>query len=251
LNLEDFLKGIKKFETEFWFGDIIYFAALDELQPMREGIEGLKGEEVTHLLTQVVKLYLVQWGQMARTVNQDHIKWDELANRLLGNESLLIEDPHQALLGVDLHNSGVQKSIVALYGTLDKKWFHRQVIKNGPHKGQIREVCSGIGPTSVSKVLHLLNPNLFVMWDDQIRGKLHDGYDGDGKEYVRFLQDAQIELKNCLDAAGLRTDTNEGDLVGDLCRRMKLDGKVLTLCEKKTLAKLLDEYYWTIVPRAT
>ena len=57
-------------------------------------------------------------------------------------------------------------------------------------------------PTATSKTLHIINPNIFIMWDDEI--KAHYGfYIGSGREYVRFL----IEVKRI--AKGLVNECTE------------------------------------------
>jgi len=51
-----------------------------------------------------------------------------------------------------------------------------------------------IGPTCASKVLHLLQPELFVPWDNDIRQKLFQLWEGNGADYLRFLQYAKAKL---------------------------------------------------------
>lgn len=66
----------------------------------------------------------------------------------------------------------------------------------------------GVQSTGASKVLHLLNPEMFVMWDKYIRGKADDG-----AGYFQFLLDCQQRFQ------GLRPN-----------------GK------NRTMAKCIDEY---------
>lgn len=66
----------------------------------------------------------------------------------------------------------------------------------------------GVQSTGASKVLHLLNPEIFVMWDKYIRGKVDDG-----AGYFQFLLDCQQRFQ------GLRPTG-----------------------EKRTMAKCIDEY---------
>jgi len=49
-------------------------------------------------------------------------------------------------------------------------------------KGRTKQV----GPTATSKILHLICPDLFVMWDSDIR-RQYRKFEGDGKEYFEFL----------------------------------------------------------------
>jgi len=45
--------------------------------------------------------------------------------------------------------------------------------------------------TAASKIMHLANPNLFVMWDDQIAENY--GYSGNSAGYVNFLMRMKVE----------------------------------------------------------
>lgn len=69
----------------------------------------------------------------------------------------------------------------------------------------------GIEYTGASKLMHLFNKNLFVMWDDTIRRKL--GYGTSADEYLNFLKCMQQKFKS------IEWSSNE-----------------------KTLAKAIDEY---------
>jgi len=54
----------------------------------------------------------------------------------------------------------------------------------------------GVEYTGASKVMHLLNRNLFVMWDAYIRGAY--GLGNSGKDYVDFLKQMQQEFKSII-----------------------------------------------------
>ena len=89
----------------------------------------------------------------------------------------------------------------------------------------------GIGATSASKILHLLRPRFFVMWDKEIaEKKYHVAMNADG--YVEFLKKCQSELK-----ALLAKYKELG---------IKDPESWLTRKYGKPLAKLLDEYNWLL-----
>jgi hypothetical protein len=49
-----------------------------------------------------------------------------------------------------------------------------------------------MGHTGVSKLLHIIKPDLFVMWDEKIKGKYHERHKrhhGTGECYVEFLKE--------------------------------------------------------------
>lgn len=50
----------------------------------------------------------------------------------------------------------------------------------------------GIGPTSAAKIMHGVNPEVFMMWDRKIREGY--GYDGNEVGYLRFLIEARSIL---------------------------------------------------------
>jgi hypothetical protein len=77
-----------------------------------------------------------------------------------------------------------------------------------------------IGLTSASKIAHLLNPELFVMWERNIAKEYKVKISTKG--YLRFLQIIQNKMKGA-----------PYGVLKELCERCN-----------KTLAKLVDEYYW-------
>lgn len=79
----------------------------------------------------------------------------------------------------------------------------------------------GVEYTGTSKIMHLKNPNLFVMWDDSIR--THYGLKNNTfQEYVEFLKKMQELSKNI----------NWND-------------------DSKTLAKAIDEYNYVKITLST
>ena len=86
--------------------------------------------------------------------------------------------------------------------------------------------------TGASKLLHILNPKLFVMWDEEIRDHYHTMHGsqhkkGDKQCYFSFLQDMHQELNNVL---------------GEKSKEPLLDELGAIAGYNKTLAKALDEY---------
>jgi hypothetical protein len=77
-----------------------------------------------------------------------------------------------------------------------------------------------VGPTAASKTLHLVAPNLFIIWDRAIRN--HYVFKESGAEYVRFLVNMQTWLK-------------------------KLKSPIGALQSRygKSCTKIIDEYNWT------
>jgi hypothetical protein len=82
-------------------------------------------------------------------------------------------------------------------------------------RGRIKRV----GPTAAAKTLHLVVPDLFMIWDRKIR--LNYGFRENGKEYLRFM----LEMQNWL--AKLNTTIQ------------RLGAKY-----EKSSTKIIDEYNW-------
>ena len=99
----------------------------------------------------------------------------------------------------------------------------------------------GCGPTVVSKILFVLFPKLFMMWDWPIRDCLKTGeppiLKDDGEGYVAFLHFGGKMAKGVSDDFR-DTQGHKGRPEDHLSSRLYAEGKT------KTLAKYLDEYLW-------
>ena len=89
-----------------------------------------------------------------------------------------------------------------------------------------------IGPTAVSKIMHLLHPDLFIMWDNDIRAmyKLGDT----AEEYIRFLKMMQQFINEIINEYSQQQHISLDEVKERLER--KFGGKPLT--------KIIDEYNW-------
>lgn len=95
-------------------------------------------------------------------------------------------------------------------------------------------------PVAASKVLHVLVPRFFVMWDNAIRAGYGCGITYDktivrNKTYYVFLVRTQRELQNTIQSyADSHSITNFIDASDALIKDLQV--------ERKTLAKIIDEY---------
>ncbi|MEM0211814.1 MAG: hypothetical protein QXK88_07255 [Desulfurococcaceae archaeon] len=83
----------------------------------------------------------------------------------------------------------------------------------------------GVGSTSASKIMHGVIPELFMMWDENIRSGY--GYAGNEIGYLRFMREMQRILRRVIETYGGSPE--------ELCHEAYSDAK-------KTLTKLLDEF---------
>ena len=89
-----------------------------------------------------------------------------------------------------------------------------------------------IGPTAASKILYLLKPGALPPWDERIRGTLH--HNGSGASYARFVADCHAIGSDILNQCR-RADVALRDVVAH--------GREAEV----SLAKAIDEYYWTTI----
>jgi len=93
------------------------------------------------------------------------------------------------------------------------------------YAGLVCEEMKGIGPTSASKIMHCVIPELFVMWDNSIRNGY--GYANNEIGYLRFMREMQRILRRIMETYDKTPE--------ELCHEAYPD-------MNKTPAKLLDEF---------
>ena len=75
MQYKELICGIKNFEDFFWFGEYVYFKALERLENMRADLSRL---ETNEHVKQIIKMFLIQWGRMGRTVDREDLNWEQL-----------------------------------------------------------------------------------------------------------------------------------------------------------------------------
>lgn len=110
----------------------------------------------------------------------------------------------------------------------------------------IRATGYKIGPTATGKLLHILNPELFVMWDGPIIAHFR-GINGIGDsphDYRAFMQNMKqdaIAVQQSFSVAILTPSSQPGNTPeAYLSQQMNYN-------PTKTIAKYLDEYYWVTI----
>jgi hypothetical protein len=128
--------------------------------------------------------------------------------------------------------------------------FEDKIVIDG-RRDNIENFCSklfyqvdditGIGPTATSKILHVLIPSLFTMWDKSIFDEFHHRYAKitfDGQGYIIFLRELQHLISNLIPNPSLGEQSIE-----------KYVALKLQYQHPKTLAKLIDEYNWITITK--
>jgi hypothetical protein len=144
-NYDDLVKYIKNYEEAFWFYEYVYLKTIEELEPVRAGLEKLDTKE--HVLP-IIKMFLIQWGRIGRTVDRKDLNWDQLTKQLRNTKEAFKKLQGKTFLDINFDDKEIKDAIMKCYEAARIKYF---------------------GPTAISKILHLFNPEIFVMWDEKIR----------------------------------------------------------------------------------
>lgn len=199
---DDFVRQVKEFEEDVGIGDVLYVAVIEELEEDIKDLQKLDKKRVKR----AVRAFLAVWGRMSRNVERRDFNWDLLLEKIrdLGDKPKFLG---KNILTIKLDNEA--KIMAEMYNQLRMKH---------------------LSATGISKVMHLLNPEVFVMWDDDIRKKIRPNhFSASANGYLDFLTWIQGELKEAI--RGLSEDEI----------RKKINGPYI---DNKTLAKLADEYCW-------
>jgi len=102
--------------------------------------------------------------------------------------------------------------------------------------------CHGFRSTAGAKILGVINPSLFVMWDDSILYHYLSAFSGayDGSGYVAFLGKMQKAAHFCLKDFELQQ--HDCDLEHYLSDKLNVHPKL-------PIAKYLDEYNWITITK--
>lgn len=195
--------------------DDIYFDSISKLRSVQEDMGRL--DDTKHL-ARIIKQFLVKWGGLGRVVGRKTLSWS-----LLGRTLRSLRGEFEVIRGsrfptIDFRDGTSSNAIRTIYETLDPL----------PYLGS---------PTTISKTLHLLNPEIFVMWDIRIRkmskarnSRVRETADG----YLEFLTDVQSDIKEVLSDRARSAGMTRNEVEKQIRRRYK----------GKTLAKIADEYNW-------
>lgn len=215
LKYKDLIDDVNKY---YYKNEPIYFEAIADLEELRKDLTKL--DDTKHLIG-IVKPFLIKWGRMGRVVGREGLNWKKLGEILRSLEKNFGNLREERLQTIAFEKDEVSDSITTIYERIDPLEYLGS-------------------PTTISKTLHLLNPEIFVMWDRGIRkryknknSRIRDSSEG----YLEFLKETQEGIKDALND------------------RKKETGKELDEIEKEirnkynniTLAKIIDEYNYGAV----
>jgi len=213
MKCDELIENVKHLEERITDTEQIYFKSIKKLREIQGDLSKLDVGE--HLLG-VIRPFLIEWGTMARVVGQKGLNWEGYGHKIQELEAEFAKLRGQRFLSIDFYNENISNTIKTIYNGLRKF----------PKLG---------GLTTISKVLHLLNPELFVMWDINIREvyqKKNRLVNDTASGYLEFLKENQNEIMECISdiqrETGKTTDEAEQEI------RSKFNNK--------TLARIVDEY---------
>jgi hypothetical protein len=162
-----------------------------------------------------VILFLNRWKCM---VKDDDATAEAIKKILVKSKGTLQNLSYKSILDVDTLSNFQMNEISALYSEFD--------------------TIPRFGPTATSKVMHILNPDLFVMWDSAILlhyRKTNPQINGAGNGYLAFLLTMSYIAREVTKDFQKFCSTATPEAF--LCRKL---GYTLS----KSLAKFIDEYNW-------
>jgi len=195
---EEFSSLVDLYESRYKNLDSIYVTALQDFGNKK--LSNLDYSDVESIL----RPYFLKWGRMGRVLGLKGCK--RIGDKLREMDLQLTKLRQEALSTVDL--ARMSSEFVGVYDE----------IMNTEWKSE-RGKTKRVGPTAASKTLHLVVPNLFIIWDRAIRN--HYAFKENGAEYVRFLVNMQFWLKKLKSPIGA------------------LQGRY-----GKSITKIMDEYNW-------
>jgi len=221
MHYKEFLETTNKFEQDYELTELVYFGAVERLRDVQKDVS--KIDDVQHV-QRVIKLFLISWGMMNRVVGRKNLDWKRLGDTLrkLENDFAVLRGK-RFLTARLFDDKTVSDAVEKIYRDLDLI----------PYLGS---------PTTLSKILHLLNPEIFVMWDNAIVNdyhKINRHVDYSANGYLEFLRESQKTILATLGEfereTGKTLDTIEGEL--------------RTHYHNKTITKIVDEYNWMTTNR--
>ena len=217
MKYKDLIDNVNKYTYK---NEPLYFEAITVLEELRKDLTKL---DATKHLIGIVKPFLGDWGRMWRVVGRAGLNWEGLGERLRSSEKDFGNLRKERFQTIDFEKDEISDSITTIYGKLDSL----------PYLGS---------PTTISKTLHVLNPEIFVMWDIGIREKYKNKNNrirANPEGYREFLKETQKEIREALNDRKKEAGKGLDEIEKEIRNRYK----------NITLAKIIDEYnYGTAHP---
>lgn len=170
--------------------------------------------------------FLNKWG--CRLRNYDNVTASHLKDCVVDIHPDLLAIQNYSILNFDFEVTENRERIEHIFNSF---W----------HYGS--PIAKNFGPTATSKTIHIINPKLFVMWDDAIR--LHywiqnNNIIDSGRGYCFFLIETKSMAERVVEECGERF--NVADPALWLSERLNID-------PPHSLVKFIDEFNWLAYKR--
>jgi hypothetical protein len=203
-------------------GDQAYVDILKEhdfLQGLRDHPGDLKVEEIRNILVK----FLNRWG--CRLRNYDNLTASALQGCLVRVHAELSDLRNDSIFGFRLENIEMTERVERLFNGL---W----------HCGSGSAAAGNFGPTATSKLLHVMNPDFFSLWDESIRlayWKEDDRIIESGRGYCIFMD----RLREVAESLRAECERKYGtpDPARLISERLKID-------PPHSILKFIDEFNW-------
>lgn len=209
---DDVISKATRLFTKYTGSDVVYVDCVGSLSKV-ESLSKIGNEEVTKIID-----FLVEWkcrglvSSRSENINKMSVQVKNIKEilRSLNNEFEKLQGYN--LRDIPLENEDIESTIMKIYEKVDS--------------------VSWVGPTAASKIMHVINPHLFMMWDVAIRSKKKGyGYEsGTSNQYIKFMKKMQ--------SMAIRLKTN--------WEEKKIE---IPIKKRRTLPKLMDEFNYMGITR--
>ena len=191
-----FSKVIEEYSKIYDISECLYIGTMKEFRKKEL-------DKLTIIDTKrIIEPFLITWGRMSRVLGKNgceivRLKIIELSDKL---------EKYRSKHLISFNIKEEKKHLIEIFND----------IKN------TKATSRDIGQTATSKILHIINPQLFPMWDTKIRGK-YRLYSGSASDYIDFMTETQRWLSN---------------------DELKHELEAFSKRFKKSKLKILDQYNW-------
>ena len=208
-DIDEFYKILKLISKMGPLPDIVYHRTINMLK------EVVQNERIDRrVVYKSIIMFLELWGGLQR--NTDRIEPDELTDAVRNVVNLINS--------TELKELDILSADINAVGELIKMAFKRL------------KAVNNIGGTGASKILHILHPKLFIMWDKKIA--LSYGCKQTPEGYLKFLRKMQNMIVQLLREISIKKRITPAEARNFLERRFN-----------KPITKIVDEYNWLIAHR--
>lgn len=187
------------------------------LEILRVHPQDLDVTEIRDILVE----FLNRWG--CRLRNYDNVTASNLKRCVVDIHPEFLAIQNYSILNYNLEVPENRERIERIF---NRFWFYGS------------EIAKNFGPTATSKVLHIINPDLFVMWDDAIRFNYwvqNNEIIDSGRGYCLFLIEIKRIAKELVDEFRERFgSTNPAFWLSE----------TLNINPPHSLVKFIDEFNW-------